>query len=117
MGADVGTLVEGEGRVTGPLTVTVGDTAHTGTHLVLASGSSARSLPGLEVDGVRVLTSDHALRLDRVPSSAIVLGGGVLDALQDDMLAIIEATGPLTNAAPTSGAVGRERSSRRRLAS
>ncbi|MFN8194144.1 MAG: dihydrolipoyl dehydrogenase [Nocardioidaceae bacterium] len=72
------TLVEGEGRVTGPLTVTVGDTAHTGTHLVLASGSSARSLPGLEVDGVRVLTSDHALRLDRVPSSAIVLGGGVI---------------------------------------
>jgi dihydrolipoamide dehydrogenase len=72
------TVIEGEGRVTGPLTVTVGDTSYTGTDLVLASGSYARSLPGLEIDGERVITSDHALRLDHVPASAIVLGGGVI---------------------------------------
>jgi dihydrolipoamide dehydrogenase len=46
--------------------------------VVLASGSYSRSLPGLEVDGRRVLTSEHALTLDRVPASAIVLGGGVI---------------------------------------
>ncbi len=72
------TVIEGEGRLTGPLTVTVGDTSYTGTDLVLASGSYARSLPGLEIDGERVITSDHALRLDRVPASVIVLGGGVI---------------------------------------
>jgi dihydrolipoamide dehydrogenase len=72
------TVIEGEGRLTGPRTVTVGDTAHTGRHVVLASGSYSRSLPGLEVDGERVLTSEHALRLDRVPESVIVLGGGVI---------------------------------------
>ena len=72
------TVIEGEGRLTGPKTVTVGDTAYTGTSLVLASGSYSRSLPGLEVDGERVLTSEHALRLDRVPASVIVLGGGVI---------------------------------------
>ena len=72
------TVIEGEGRMTGPLTVTVGDTTYTGTDLVLASGSYSRSLPGLEIDGERVLTSEQALRLDRVPASVIVLGGGVI---------------------------------------
>jgi dihydrolipoamide dehydrogenase len=35
-------------------------------------------LPGLDVDGRRVITSEHALLLDHVPTSAIVLGGGVI---------------------------------------
>ena len=72
------TVIEGEGRVSGPGEVTVGETRHTGTTLVLASGSYPRTLPGLEVDGERVLTSDQALRLEHVPSSVIVLGGGVI---------------------------------------
>ncbi len=72
------TVIEGEGTMTGPLSVTVGDATYTGTDLVLASGSYSRSLPGLEVDGERVLTSEQALRLDRVPASVIVLGGGVI---------------------------------------
>ena len=72
------TVVEGEGRLTGPREVTVDGKAWTGRHVVLASGSYARSLPGLEVDGQRVVTSEHALRLDRVPTSVVVLGGGVI---------------------------------------
>ena len=52
--------------------------AYSGKHVVLASGSYPKSLPGLDVDGERILTSDHALRLDRVPASVIVLGGGVI---------------------------------------
>lgn len=72
------TVIEGEGRVTRDRQVTVGDTSYAGRHLVLASGSYARTLPGLEVDGERVLTSEHALRLDRVPASVVVLGGGVI---------------------------------------
>jgi dihydrolipoamide dehydrogenase len=72
------TVIEGEGRLTGPKQVTVGDTTYAGRHVVLASGSYSKSLPGLDVDGERVLTSEHALRLDRVPASVIVLGGGVI---------------------------------------
>ena len=72
------TVIEGAGRLTGPREVTVDGTAYTGRHVVLASGSYARSLPGLDVDGERVITSEHALRLDRVPASVIVLGGGVI---------------------------------------
>jgi dihydrolipoamide dehydrogenase len=72
------TVLEGEGRLTGPKQVSVGDSTYTGKHVVLASGSYSKSLPGLDVDGERVLTSEHALRLDRVPASVIVLGGGVI---------------------------------------
>src|SRR6202042_628503 len=46
--------------------------------VVLASGSESRTLPGLQADGERVITSDHALRLDRVPASVVILGGGVI---------------------------------------
>ncbi|HEV7869997.1 MAG TPA: dihydrolipoyl dehydrogenase [Modestobacter sp.] len=72
------TYVEGEGRLVSPTAVQVGDQTFEGRHVLLATGSYARSLPGIEIDGTRVITSDHALNLDRVPSSAIVLGGGVI---------------------------------------
>ena len=71
-------IVEGEGKLTGPKTVSVGGDTYTGTNLILATGSYSRSLPGLDVDGQRVITSEHALELDHVPDSAIVLGGGVI---------------------------------------
>ena len=72
------TVIEGTGRLTGPKTVEVDGTSYVGKAVVLASGSYARSLPGLDIDGDRVLTSEHALRLESVPSSVIVLGGGVI---------------------------------------
>ncbi|HET8559276.1 MAG TPA: dihydrolipoyl dehydrogenase [Marmoricola sp.] len=72
------TVVEGSGRLVGPRTVEVDGTPYSGKHVVLASGSFPKSLPGLEIDGEKVLTSEHALRLDRVPASVIVLGGGVI---------------------------------------
>src|SRR4051812_18805969 len=72
------TYVEGEGRLVSPDTVRVGDTDYKGRDVVLATGSYARTLPGLEIDGGRVITSDQALRLDYVPRSAVILGGGVI---------------------------------------
>ncbi|GII90155.1 dihydrolipoyl dehydrogenase [Sinosporangium siamense] len=72
------TVVEGEGRLAGPSRVAVGGTVYEGRNVVLATGSAPRSLPGLEIDGERVITSEHALVLDRVPTSVIVLGGGVI---------------------------------------
>ena len=49
-----------------------------GRNIVLATGSYSKTLPGLEIDGERVITSEHALTLDHVPASAVVLGGGVI---------------------------------------
>ena len=70
--------IEGAGRLISPTEVQVGDTVLQGDHIVLATGSEPRSLPGLDIDGERVMTSDHALRYGRVPGSVIILGGGVI---------------------------------------
>ncbi|MCO1599008.1 dihydrolipoyl dehydrogenase [Micromonospora sp. RHAY321] len=72
------TFVAGAGKLVGKNVVEVDGKRYTGRNVVLASGSYAKSLPGLEVDGERIITSDHALTMDRVPSSVIVLGGGVI---------------------------------------
>jgi dihydrolipoamide dehydrogenase len=73
------TVVEGSGKLVAADTVEVDGTRYTASKaVVLATGSYARSLPGLEIDGQRIISSDHALTLDSVPKSAIVLGGGVI---------------------------------------
>jgi dihydrolipoamide dehydrogenase len=70
--------IDGYGRLISPTQVQVGDTVYAGEHVVLATGSEPRSLPGLDLDGDRVISSDDALRYGRVPSSVIILGGGVI---------------------------------------
>jgi dihydrolipoamide dehydrogenase len=71
-------VIYGDGKLLSPTSVGVNDAVYTGDHVVLATGSLPRSLPGLTVDGERVITSDEGLNLDRVPASAIILGGGVI---------------------------------------
>ncbi len=71
------TYVEAEGRLVAQNAVEAGGQRLTGRNIVLATGSYARSLPGLDIAG-RVMTSDQALTMDMVPSSAVVLGGGVI---------------------------------------
>jgi dihydrolipoamide dehydrogenase len=71
-------IIEEAGKLVSPTAVQVGDRLIEGPQVVLATGSQTRSLPGLEIDGNRVITSDHALRLDHVPASVVILGGGVI---------------------------------------
>jgi dihydrolipoamide dehydrogenase len=71
-------VIYGDGRLASTTSVTVNGDTYTGDHIVLASGSVPRSLPGLEIDHNRVINSDDALKLDRVPSSVVILGGGVI---------------------------------------
>ncbi|WP_037164525.1 dihydrolipoyl dehydrogenase [Rhodococcoides fascians] len=70
-------FVSGTGKYVGNKTVDVDGRRITGSSVVLATGSYAKVLPGIEL-GPRVLTSDQALTLDYVPKRAIVLGGGVI---------------------------------------
>ena len=72
------TYIEGEGRLVSPTAVEVAGQRYEGRHILLATGSTPRSLPGLDIDGDRVITSEQALRLDRIPASVVVLGGGVI---------------------------------------
>ena len=70
-----GTLLPGRRvQVEGP----GGQQQLSGRHILLAPGSAARSLPGFEVDGRLVLTSDEVLALDALPASVAVIGGGVI---------------------------------------
>lgn len=70
------TFVQGEGRMTGPKSVTVGSEVYTGKNLILATGSNTKTL-GIEIAG-RVITSDQALQMDYVPQKVAILGGGVI---------------------------------------
>ena len=72
------TYVEGTGTLVAPDAVEVGGRRLTGRNIVLATGSYSRTLPGLEIDGQKVFASEEALTLDRVPASAIIVGGGVI---------------------------------------
>lgn len=92
------TVVEGKGRVIGPsifsprsgaVAVELPDgemETVVPTHLIIATGSRPRHLPGLEPDGIHILTSDHALELEELPASIIIVGGGVIGVEWASML-------------------------------
>src|SRR4051794_14104006 len=74
---------EGTGTLGAGHMVTVTDTQGgttelQGTHVVLASGSVPRTIPGFEIDGRLVMTSDEVLALEKLPASAVVIGGGAI---------------------------------------
>lgn len=74
-------VVEGTGRVVAPDAVEVvtadGTRRVTGRHLVLATGSAPKVIPGIEIGG-RIMTSEQVLALEEMPGSVVVLGGGVI---------------------------------------
>lgn len=76
-----GRLVRGDdGRVEVEVTSSEGGepTRVLGRHVVLATGSSPRTIPGVEIDGSVVQTSDQALWFTEPPERAIVIGAGAI---------------------------------------
>jgi dihydrolipoamide dehydrogenase len=84
-------VYEGTGRILGPsifspMPGTVSVEFNDGTeneilipqNVIIATGSRPRSLPGLEIDGTFVMSSDEALEMETLPSSIIIVGGGVI---------------------------------------
>jgi len=72
------TYVEGHGKLVSKNQVEVNGVVYTGKNVVLATGSYPRTLPGLEIDGKQIVTSEEAMKFEYVPKSVIVLGGGVI---------------------------------------
>jgi dihydrolipoyl dehydrogenase len=84
------TWIAGRGRLDGPTTVRVqmhgedgtpgagGERVLQGTDVILATGSRVKSLPGLEPDGKRIVTSDEVLVADSLPKDVIVVGAGAV---------------------------------------
>ncbi len=72
-------VVNGAGRLASPSRIEVeGGEAVDADFVVLATGSYARSLPFIEIDGDAFITSDHALSLPELPGSVIVIGAGAV---------------------------------------
>ena len=55
-------------------------------NLIIATGSRPRTLPGLKPEGDKIMTSDEALRMDELPDSIIIVGGGVIGVEWASML-------------------------------
>jgi dihydrolipoamide dehydrogenase len=72
------TFVEGFGKLVGPNVVEVNGQRYEGKNIILATGSYPRTLPGLEIDGTTIITSEEALNMTTIPARVIVLGGGVI---------------------------------------
>ncbi|MFD1955815.1 dihydrolipoyl dehydrogenase [Paenibacillus thailandensis] len=83
-------IINGKGRVIGPsifsprsgsLAVELPDgemESVVSANLIIATGSRPRSLPGIVPDGRQILTSDDALRMEKLPESILIVGGGVI---------------------------------------
>jgi dihydrolipoamide dehydrogenase len=99
------TVVEGVGKL-GPdhtVTVTASDGSTTGLvgeQVILAAGSVPRTIPGFDIDGEIVLTSDEVFELDRVPDRTVIIGGGVVGCEFASMLGDLGSTVTLLEALP-----------------
>ena len=100
------TIFEGTARLDADQVVRIVDGADTGveakgTNVILAAGSVPRTLPGFDVDGTIVLTSDEFLDLDTLPSSAAVIGGGAIGCEFASMLSDMGASVTILEGLPT----------------
>lgn len=88
------TVIRGLGRLEGPGQVKVeqdqGTTHLTAARIILATGSTAAGLPGVDIDGQRILTSDQILDLEALPDRIVVVGGGSLGV---ELATLLQACG------------------------
>ena len=99
------TVLDGHGRLGAGRTVTVtggssGDVELTGDAVVLAPGSLPRTLPGFDVDGTIVMTSDEVLSMPQLPKRAAIIGGGVIGCEFASMLADLGSQVTILEALP-----------------
>jgi mycothione reductase len=79
--SDAVTLIEGRARFTGPHELAIDDgTRLTADRIVLATGARPVIPPAIAESGVDYHTSDTVMRLDRLPSSMVIVGGGYIAA-------------------------------------
>jgi dihydrolipoamide dehydrogenase len=84
------TWIQGRGRLDGPQKIRVDQAGEDGTpggggervlnatDVILATGSRVKSLPGLDPDGKRIVTSDDVLRMETLPKDIVIVGAGAV---------------------------------------
>jgi dihydrolipoamide dehydrogenase len=70
--------IKGWASIPAPGKVTVGDQTHEAKNIVIASGSEPASIPGVEIDEDRIVSSTGALELGKIPKKMVVIGAGVI---------------------------------------
>lgn len=100
------TMVKGQGRIIDRHTVGVyqgngGEFRLTTDQLVIATGSRPKSLPGVAFDGRAIINSDHAVNLEHVPNSIIIVGAGAIGAEFASILNSFGCEVTLVEALPT----------------
>ena len=71
-------IIEGEGRIISPTQVAVNGRTLTAKNILIATGSRPKDIPGMEVDGERILNSDQLLQLEEIPKSLLIVGAGAV---------------------------------------
>jgi dihydrolipoamide dehydrogenase len=71
-------VVAGKGRLRDRNTIEVNSKQIKAKNLIVATGSSVKTLPGLELDGKYIISSDHAVRSSEVPESIVIIGAGAV---------------------------------------
>jgi dihydrolipoamide dehydrogenase len=70
--------LKGEGSVPAAGKVEVAGETYDAKHIVIATGSDVISLPGIDIDEEKIVSSTGALKLPKVPKKMVVIGGGVI---------------------------------------
>lgn len=71
-------IIEGQGQIVSPAEVKVGGRTLNTKHILIATGSEPKQIPGMEADGDRIITSDELLQLEAPPRSIIIVGAGAI---------------------------------------
>lgn len=72
------TRIEGAAEIVAPGKIKVGKDEYEADSIVIATGSDVISLPGIEIDEQKIVSSTGALALAEVPKTMVVIGGGVI---------------------------------------
>jgi dihydrolipoamide dehydrogenase len=71
-------VIAGSGRLRDKNTIAVGNTQIKARHLIVATGSTVKALPGIEFDGEYIISSDDATLATKVPESICIIGAGAV---------------------------------------
>lgn len=71
-------IITGEGKIVAQNQVQVEGEIYTAKNIVIATGARPRELPNIPIDGVKIISSKHALTLDTLPQSIAVVGSGAI---------------------------------------
>jgi len=95
-----GRLLEGRGEFVDDHLVRIGSEQIQADHIIIATGTTPRSLPGIDIDGVHIVTSDEVTRIESRPKSLVVVGGGVIGCEFAGIFASMGSTVRLVDTAP-----------------